>query len=99
MARGRKTDEPVGPPQDCRPLDLDRSARKLIAQPSLTTKSGLEIELAEMDRAWRKYQSINDRDAVYIYLAAVFGIVMRWRLLDCAMKFRGPFAFGPIRRI
>ena len=37
----------VGPP------DLDRSARKLIAQPSLTTKSELEIELAELDRAWR----------------------------------------------
>jgi hypothetical protein len=68
------------------PLDLDRSARKLIAQPSLTTKSGLEIELAEVNRAWRRYRSIKDRDAVYIYLASVFGIVMRWRRLNCALK-------------
>jgi hypothetical protein len=61
-------------------------ARKPIAKPSIATKSFLGIELAEMDRAWRRYQSTNDRDAVYIYLAAVFGIVMRWRRLDCAMK-------------
>jgi hypothetical protein len=68
------------------PLSSHPYARKLIAQPSLTTKSGLEIELAEMDRAWRKYQSINDRDAVYIYLASVFDIVMRWRRLNCALN-------------
>jgi hypothetical protein len=64
----------------------DQSDYRAIAKPNLATKSPLEIELAEMDRAWRKYRSTNDRDAVYIYLASVFGIVMRWRLLDCAMK-------------
>ncbi len=47
---------------------------------------GLEIELAEMARAGRKYQSTHDRDAVYIYLASVFAIVTRWRLLSCAQK-------------
>ena len=50
------------------------------------TKSGLETELAVTNRAWRKYRSINDRDAVYIYLASVFGIVTRWRRLNCAVK-------------
>jgi len=68
---------PVGP-------NSDHSGNKPSASPP--TKPLLEIELAEMGRAWRKYRSINDRDAVYIYLASVFGIVMRWRLLDCALK-------------
>jgi hypothetical protein len=68
---------PVGP-------SSDHSGNKPSASPP--TKPFLEIELAEMGRAWRKYRSINDRDAVYIYLASVFGIVMRWRLLDSAPK-------------
>jgi hypothetical protein len=58
----------------------------LVSKPILHPVSGIEAELAEMDRAWRKYRSINDRDAVYIYLASVFKVVMRWRLLDCAQK-------------
>jgi hypothetical protein len=68
-----------------RPVDpsSDHSGNTPSASPP--TKS-LEIELAEMGRAWREYRSINDRDAVYIYLASVFGLVMRWRLLDCALK-------------
>jgi hypothetical protein len=37
-------------------------------------------------RAWRIYQSTNSREAVYIYLASVFGIVTRWRRLNCAVK-------------
>ena len=39
-----------------------------------------------MDRAWRKYRLINDRDALYIYLASVFELVTRWRHLNCAFK-------------
>jgi hypothetical protein len=39
-----------------------------------------------MGRAWRKYRSIKDRDAVYIYLASVLKVIMRWRLLGCAQK-------------
>ena len=58
----------------------------LVSKPILHPVSSIEAELAEMDRAWRKYRSINDRDAVYIYLASVFKVVMRWRLLDCAQK-------------
>ena len=56
------------------------------SKPTLHPVSSIEAELAEIDRAWRKYRSINDRDAVYIYLTSVFGIVMRWRRLDCAQK-------------
>jgi hypothetical protein len=62
-------------------------AKKTISRPgTITPVSSIEGELAEMDKAWRKYQSINDRDAVYIYLASVFGVVMRWRRLNCALK-------------
>ena len=68
------------------PLNLPRSVKKLIAKPNFATKSDGEVELAEIDRAWRKYRSIKDRDAVYIYLTSVFEIVMRWRVLGCALK-------------
>ncbi len=68
------------------PLGSGKFANKPIAKPSPATNSSLEIELDEIRRAWRKYRSTNSRDAVYIYLASVFGIVTRWRRLDCAVK-------------
>jgi hypothetical protein len=58
----------------------------LVSKPIVHPVSSIEAELAEMDGAWRKYRSINDRDAVYIYLASVFKVVMRWRHLNCAFK-------------
>jgi hypothetical protein len=72
------------------------SLRRLVPKPILHPVSSIEAELAEMDRAWRKYRSVNDRDAVYIYLASVFKVVMRWRLLDCAgKKSRAAFRLRP----
>ena len=68
------------------PFGSQQPGSKPIAKVSPFTKSGLETELAVTNRAWRTYRSINDRDAVYIYLASVFGIVMRWRHLNCALK-------------
>jgi hypothetical protein len=68
------------------PLSLYPSARKPIAQPSFGERPNIEIELAEVKTAWRSYRSTNSRDAVYIYLASVFGIAMRWRHLNCALK-------------
>jgi hypothetical protein len=68
------------------PLNLSPPVKKSIAKPNFATKSDVEVELGEMDRAWRKYRSINDRDAIYIYLASVFKVVMRWRLLGRAQK-------------
>jgi hypothetical protein len=73
------------PAQDC-PLSSHPYARKPIAQPSFGERPNIEIELTQMSRAWRKYRSINSRDAVYIYLSTVFAVVMRWRRLDCALK-------------
>jgi hypothetical protein len=54
------------------PLNLSPPVKKSIAKPNFATKSDVEVELIEINRAWRKYRSINDRDAVYIYLASVF---------------------------
>ncbi len=66
------------------PFGSGKSGNKPVAKPNPANNSPLEIELAEMDRAWRKYRSTNSRDAVYIYLASVFGIVTRWQRLNCA---------------
>jgi hypothetical protein len=57
-----------------------------ISKPTLNPISSIEGELADVRRAWEKYRSTNGRDAIYIYLTAVFRLVMRWRCLDCALK-------------
>ncbi len=67
------------------PFGSGKSGNKPVAKPSPPNNSPLEIEFAEMARAWRRYRSTNSRDAVYIYLASVFGIVTRWQRLNCAM--------------
>ena len=68
------------------PLVKEGFVKNTISRPTLNPVSSLEAELAEVRRAWARYRSINDRDAVYIYLASVFGIVMRWQRLNCAVK-------------
>jgi hypothetical protein len=60
--------------------------KTISSRPVLNRVSSIEAELAKVGSAWAKYRSTNSRDAVYIYLASVFGVVRRWRLLDCAMK-------------
>ncbi len=81
------------------PFGSYRLGKTRIVQPKPTANSRLELELAEVNRAWRKYRSTNSRDAVYIYLASVFGIVTRWRRLDSAVKkSRAAFRFVPTRR-
>ena len=57
-----------------------------ISTPTLNPISSIEAELAEIRRAWERYRSTNSRDAIYIYLTAVFGIVARWRRLNGAVK-------------
>ncbi len=68
------------------PFGSGESGNKPPVKPPVPTNSPLEIELAEIRRAWRKYRSTNSRDAVYIYLASVFGIVTRWEHLNCAQN-------------
>jgi hypothetical protein len=71
----------VGPPS------LHLSPRVSPAKPNLPTLPNIETELAEIRRAWRAYQSTNSRIAVYIYLSSVFAVIMRWRRLNCAVKY------------
>ena len=44
----------------------------------------LRSELAKIRTAWTQYQETRDRDGVYHYLDAVFGLVGKWRRLGCA---------------
>jgi len=60
--------------------------KKAIAKPASKASSEIEVELAAVKRAWAKYRSTKGRDAVYIYLEAVFDLVRRWQRLNCAIK-------------
>jgi len=44
-----------------------------------TSNSAVEDELAHARMAWMEYQSTRERDAVYQYLTAVFGVVGLWK--------------------
>ena len=68
------------------PVNRYPAVNERISRPTLNPISSIEAELAEIRRAWARYQSTNSRDAVYIYLASVFALVMRWRRLNCALK-------------
>jgi hypothetical protein len=62
------------------------AANERISRPTLNPISNIEAELAEVRNAWARYRSTNSRDAVYIYLEAVFALVTRWRRLNCTVK-------------
>jgi hypothetical protein len=46
----------------------------------------LRAELAPVRRAFVEYRGTRDRDAVYRYLDAVFGLVEKWNRLRCAKR-------------
>ena len=50
------------------------------------TSSEIDVELAAARSAWARYQSTSGRDAVYIYLEAVFVLVTRWQQLKYSLK-------------
>jgi hypothetical protein len=68
------------------PLVKHALVKNTISRPIRNPASGIEAELAEVRSAWARYRTTNSRDAVYIYLEAVFALVTRWRRLDCAVK-------------
>ena len=59
---------------------------KPISRPTLISVSSIEAELAEVRSAWARYRSTNGRDAIYIYLSAVFRVVTRWRRVNWVVK-------------
>ena len=60
--------------------------KKAIAKPASKASADIEVELAAVKRALGKYRSTKGRDAVYIYLEAVFDVVRRWQRLKCSLK-------------
>jgi hypothetical protein len=61
------------------------AVKKPISRPTLDLVATKEAELAKVGIAWARYQSTNSRNAVYIYLEAVFALVRRWQSLNCAV--------------
>jgi hypothetical protein len=68
------------------PFSRYPSAKKPISKPTPNPVSTIEAELAKVISAWARYQSTNNRDAVYFFLEAVFLLVTRWQRLNCALK-------------
>ena len=60
--------------------------KKPTSKPTANRIADIETELADVKKAWAKYRSTNGRDAVYIYLEAVFAVVRRWQRLNSALK-------------
>ncbi len=60
--------------------------KRPIAKPTPKAITDVETELAKVGKAWQKYRSTNGRDAVYIYLEAVYALVRRWQRLNCPLK-------------
>jgi hypothetical protein len=59
-------------------LKADRAIRR--------TRDPLRSELIPVRRAFADYRRTRDRDGVYLYLDAVFGLVEKWTRLGCARK-------------
>ena len=52
-----------------------------IAKPPVTSPiETVKAELAEVQRAWARYQGTRDRDAVYVYLTAVDRLISQWKI-------------------
>ena len=64
-------------PQPTVPLDPGNRT----TSPEWDIQEAIERQFAQARRAWVRYQSTRQRDAVYGYLSAVFDIVRRWKML------------------
>ncbi len=65
------------PPQPTVPLDPGNRT----TSPGCNIQEAIERQFAQARRAWVRYQSTRQRDAVYGYLSEVFDIVRRWKML------------------
>ncbi len=74
------------PEKTVAPSNRYLSLKKPISRPTPSWSADIDIELAEITRAWRIYRTTNGRDAVYIFLSRVFAVVTRWQRLNCAVK-------------
>jgi hypothetical protein len=86
LARQRQSPRPSVRERIVGPFNRYPRVNKPVAKPITPAKRDIEIELDEVREAWATYQSTNGRDAVYLYLEAVFALVRRWQRLNCALK-------------
>ena len=63
------------PEKTVAPFSRYPSVKKPISRPIPRRSADIDIELAEVTRAWRVYRATNGRDAVYIFLSRVFAVV------------------------
>lgn len=85
----KKAPAPTRPPvreKIVGPFSQYRSVNNPIAKPNVNSIKDIEAELAEVRKAWQKYQTAKKRVGVYFYLTAVFDLVRRWQRLNCSLK-------------
>jgi hypothetical protein len=58
-----------------------RDAGSRQSSPEWNMQEAIERQFAQARKAWARYQSTRERDAIYGYLSAVFEIVCRWKML------------------
>jgi hypothetical protein len=63
------------------PTLLRDPSNRRIAVDWNTPQKSIERQFAQAQKAWVRYQSTRQRDAVYGYLSAVFQVVQRWAML------------------
>jgi hypothetical protein len=63
------------------PTLLRDPSNRRIAVDWNTPQKSIERQFAQAQKAWVRYQSTRQRDAVYGYLSAVFQAVQRWAML------------------
>lgn len=68
------------------PIGQYPAVKKPISRSTQNPVLSIQAELAKVGIAWARYRATNGRDAVYIYLAAVFALVRRWQSLNCAVR-------------
>ena len=66
------------PPPKRRTAQINRGAIRTSQEPAEI----VETNLAKIREAWNQYQSTNNRNAVYIYLTAIYNVVRKWRRID-----------------
>jgi hypothetical protein len=76
------------------PVSRYPAVNERISTPTQNSVSSVEAELAEVRNAWATYRSTNSRDAIYIYLTAVFRVVTRWQRLRGKEFSNGPSPSG-----
>ena len=59
-------------------LEINQSTIRINQEPGEIVKA----RLAKIREAWNRYQSTNNRNAVYTYLTAIYNAVRNWRRID-----------------